>query len=109
MCVTCRPVSDSENDDSCHPIYTMLLFCILDHTKGKRLPFSGIIPYAQAPEGFHFFFLLSETSMSTGLALRSVSLVLLLVDGELFDKQTRGLVGVIETMSQLPVCYWLFS
>lgn len=30
-------------------------FFILDQAQGKRLPFSGIIPYAQAPKGLHMF------------------------------------------------------
>lgn len=52
----------------CHPVFyfeftnvTLFTWCfsfILDQSQRKRLPFSGIIPYAQAPKGFHLFWLL---------------------------------------------------
>lgn len=36
-------------------IFTQCFSFILDQSQRKRLPFSGIIPYAQAPKGFHLF------------------------------------------------------
>lgn len=38
-------------------LFTWCFSFILDQSQRKRLPFSGIIPYAQAPKGFHLFWL----------------------------------------------------
>lgn len=56
-------------------LFTWCFSFILDQSQRKRLPFSGIIPYAQAPKGLHLFLitLLSETSISNGSALRNHS------------------------------------
>lgn len=41
----------------------MVLFFILDKSERKRLPFSGIIPYAQTPKGFFGFITLTCISI----------------------------------------------
>lgn len=41
----------------CYLVYTMLLSFILDQSQRKRLPFSGIIPYAQALKGLHLLWI----------------------------------------------------
>lgn len=56
-------------------LFTWWFSFILDQPQRKRLPFSGIIPYAQTPKGFLLFWLfyLISISISNGLPLYSHS------------------------------------